>query len=137
MDIVDIKTYMQAVGREARSASRMMARVETASKNQALTTIAAAIRRNKNKLLAANTTDLVAAEIKGFDSALIDRLTLTPKGIANMVEGLLQIAALADPIGEISDPSWKNASAVRSSWHYLRSTAQCYGRRCRVVYQSR
>ncbi len=107
MDIVDIKTYMQAVGREARSASRIMARVETASKNQALTTIAAAIRRNKKKLLAANTTDLVAAEIKGFDSALIDRLTLTPKGIANMVEGLLQIAALADPIGEISDLNYR------------------------------
>jgi glutamate-5-semialdehyde dehydrogenase len=53
MDIVDIKTYMQAVGREARAASRMMARVETASKNQALTAIAAAIRRNEKKLLAA------------------------------------------------------------------------------------
>jgi len=107
MDIVDIKTYMQAVGREARAASRMMARVETASKNQALTAIAAAIRRNEKKLLAANNTDLVAAKIKGFDSALIDRLTLTSKGVASMVEGLLQIAALADPIGEISDLNYR------------------------------
>jgi glutamate-5-semialdehyde dehydrogenase len=98
---------MQAVGREARAASRMMARVETASKNQALTAIAAAIRRNEKKLLAANNTDLVAAEIQGFDSALIDRLKLTSKGVASMVEGLLQIASLADPIGEISDLNYR------------------------------
>jgi glutamate-5-semialdehyde dehydrogenase len=84
-----------------------MAKIETASKNQALTAIAAAIRRNEKKLLAANNTDLVAAEIQGFDSALIDRLKLTSKGVASMVEGLLQIASLADPIGEISDLNYR------------------------------
>ena len=107
MDIVEIRPYMQAVGREARAASHMMAKVETASKNQALTAIAAAIRRNEKKLLAANNTDLVAAETHGFNSALIDRLKLTSKGVASMVEGLLQIAALADPIGEISDLNYR------------------------------
>ena len=107
MDIVEIKPYMQAVGREARAASHVMAKIETASKNQALTAIAAAIRRNEKKLLAANNTDLVAAEIQGFDSALIDRLKLTSKGVASMVEGLLQIASLADPIGEISDLNYR------------------------------
>ncbi|MEE8222304.1 MAG: glutamate-5-semialdehyde dehydrogenase, partial [Nitrosomonadaceae bacterium] len=107
MDIVDIKTYMQAVGREARSASRMMARVETASKNRALTAIAADIKRNEQKLLAANTIDLEEAKAKGLDSVLIDRLTLTPKGVASMVDGLLQITALADPIGEISDLNYR------------------------------
>ena len=107
MDIVDIKTYMQAVGREARSASRMMARVETAPKNRALTAIAADIKRNEQKLLAANTIDLEEAKAKGLDSVLIDRLTLTPKGVASMVEGLLQITALADPIGEISDLNYR------------------------------
>jgi len=107
MDIVDIKTYMQAVGREARSASRMMARVETAPKNRALTAIAADIKRNEQKLLAANTIDLEEAKAKGLDSVLIDRLTLTPKGVARMVEGLLQITALADPIGEISDLNYR------------------------------
>ena len=85
MDIVDIKTYMQAVGREARSASRMMARVETAPKNRALTAIAADIKRNEQKLLTANTIDLEEAKAKGLDSVLIDRLTLTPKGVASMV----------------------------------------------------
>jgi glutamate-5-semialdehyde dehydrogenase len=107
MDTVEIRPYMQAVGREARAASHMMAKVETASKNQALTAIAAAIKRNQKKLLAANTTDLVAAEAQGLDSALIDRLKLTSKGVASMVEGLLQIAALADPIGEISDLNYR------------------------------
>ncbi len=107
MDIVEIKPYMQAVGREARAASHVMAKIETASKNQALTAIAAAIRRNEKKLLAANNTDLVAAEIQGFDSVLIDRLKLTSKGVASMVEGLLQIASLADPIGEISDLNYR------------------------------
>ncbi|MEE8255050.1 MAG: glutamate-5-semialdehyde dehydrogenase [Nitrosomonadaceae bacterium] len=107
MDIVDIKTYMQAVGREARSASRMMARVETAPKNRALTAIAADIKRNEQKLLAANTIDLEEAKAKGLDSVLIDRLTLTPKGVASMVDGLLQITALADPIGEISDLNYR------------------------------
>ena len=107
MDTVEIKPYMQSVGREARAASHMMAKIETASKNQALTAIAAAIRRNEKKLLAANNTDLVAAEIQGFDSALIDRLKLTSKGVASMVEGLLQIASLADPIGEISDLNYR------------------------------
>lgn len=107
MDTVEIKPYMQAVGREARAASHVMAKIETASKNQALTAIAAAIRRNEKKLLAANNTDLVAAEIQGFDSALIDRLKLTSKGVASMVEGLLQVASLADPIGEISDLNYR------------------------------
>jgi len=107
MDTVEIKPYMQAVGREARAASYVMAKIQTASKNQALTAIAAAIRRNEKKLLAANNTDLVAAEIQGFDSVLIDRLKLTSKGVASMVEGLLQIASLADPIGEISDLNYR------------------------------
>jgi len=107
MDTVEIKPYMQAVGREARAASHVMAKIETASKNQALTAIAAAIRRNEKKLLAANNTDLVAAEIQGFDSALIDRLKLTSKGVASMVEGLLQVASLADPVGEISDLNYR------------------------------
>ncbi len=107
MDNVDIKTYMQMVGREARTASHTMAKVESASKNKALAEIAASIKKNEKKLLAANKADLDAAKTQGLDSALIDRLTLTYKGVTNMVEGLLQIATLADPIGEISDLSYR------------------------------
>ena len=107
MDNVDIKNYMQMVGREARTASHTMAKIESASKNKALTEIAASIRINEKELLAANKADLEAAKAQGLDSALIDRLTLTPKGVTNMVEGLLQITALADPIGEVSDLNYR------------------------------
>ena len=107
MNNVDIKAYMQMVGREARTASHTMAKVESASKNKALAEIAASIKKNEKKLLAANKADLEAAKAQGLDSALIDRLTLTYKGVTNMVEGLLQIAALADPIGEISDLNYR------------------------------
>ena len=107
MDTTDIKTYMQSVGREARAASRLMAKAETAAKNRALTAMAAAIKRDEQKLLTANALDLAGAKTGGMDAALIDRLTLTAKGVASMAEGLLQIAALADPIGEISDLNYR------------------------------
>lgn len=103
----DITHYMQFVGREARAASRLMARAETADKNKALIAMAEAIRREEPKLLAANAKDLDAAKAKGLEVAMIDRLTLSQKGIANMSEGLLQIAALADPIGEITGLSYR------------------------------
>jgi len=107
MDVIDIKAYMQSVGREARAASRLMAKAETAAKNRALTAMAAAIKRDEYKLLAANALDLQGAKAQGLDAALLDRLTLTSKGVASMAEGLLQIAALADPIGEISDLNYR------------------------------
>ncbi len=107
MDVIDIKAYMQSVGREARAASRLMAKAETAAKNLALTAMAAAIKRDEQKLLAANALDLQGARAQGLDATLLDRLTLTSKGVASMAEGLLQIAALADPIGEISDLNYR------------------------------
>src|SRR5688500_20000701 len=97
MDIIDIKTYMQSIGREARTASRLVARAETAAKNRALAQMAAAIKRDEQQLLAANARDVESAKERGLEPAMIDRLTLTSKSIASMAEGLLQIAALADP----------------------------------------
>lgn len=107
MDIIDIKTYMQSVGREARAASRLVAKAETAAKNKSLEQMAAAIKRDEQVLLAANAMDVESAAKRGLDSAMIDRLTLTAKSIAGMAEGLLQIAALADPVGEISDLKYR------------------------------
>ena len=109
MDIMDIKTYMQSIGREARGASRLVARADTATKNRALAIMAMAIQRDEQRLLAANAEDVESAKARGLDAALVDRLTLTSKGIAGMAEGLVQIAALADPIGEISDLSFRPA----------------------------
>lgn len=104
---MDIKHYMQNVGKAARAASRAVARADTTQKNKALLVMAAAIRRDAAKLLAANVTDMEAAKAKGLDAALLDRLALTEKGVAGMAEGLEQIAALPDPVGEISDMNYR------------------------------
>ena len=98
-----IQDYMTDLGRRARIASRSMGRADTATKNRALTLIAAAILRDASLLRAANQRDLTAAAAAGLAPALLDRLELSDKAIAAMAEGLQQIAALADPIGEISD----------------------------------
>ncbi len=100
---MDIKSYMDGVGREARAASRLMARADTASKNRALEAIAAAILKNSHKLREANAQDIEGAKSRNLEAAMIDRLTLTDKGISSMAEGLAQIAALPDPVGEIED----------------------------------
>ena len=97
-----IKEYMQAMGRQARAASRLMAAADTHAKNRALLAMAVAIRRDAAKLLAANAEDMAAAKTAGLDEAMLDRLTLTSKGVETMAEGLEQIARLTDPIGEIS-----------------------------------
>jgi glutamate-5-semialdehyde dehydrogenase len=104
---MDIKQYMQQLGQGARAASRMMAKADTGTKNRALLIIAAAIRREKEALLAANRADMETARAAGLDAAMLDRLALSEKSIATMAEGLEQIAALPDPIGEISDLKYR------------------------------
>jgi glutamate-5-semialdehyde dehydrogenase len=104
---MDIKNYMQTVGIQARAASRLMARAETGAKNIALATIAKAIRRDKTALLAAIKLDMDAARAAGLDEAMLDRLALSEKSIASMAEGLEQIVALTDPIGEISNLKYR------------------------------
>src|SRR5450830_1574284 len=104
---LNIEQYMTDIGQRARLASRAMARADTAIKNQALLLIAAAIRRDADTLRAANQQDLAAARANGLSEALLDRLTLSDKAIATMAEGLEQIVALADPIGEISNMKFR------------------------------
>ena len=104
---MDIKEYMQSVGRQARTASRRLASATTAEKNNALLSLAAAIRREKAALLAANAEDLANARANGLEPAMLDRLTLTDKGVDNMAEGVEQVAKLPDPIGEMSDIKYR------------------------------
>jgi len=103
----DIKEYMKGVGQQARTASRAMAMADTNAKNHALENIATAILLNSAKLIAENAKDVAAAKQNGLDEASIDRLTLTEKTVKGMAEGLRQIAALPDPIGEISDMKYR------------------------------
>ncbi len=100
---MDIEQYMQQVGQQARDASRAIARADSNAKNEALRTIATSIRRNSTVLLVANQKDLAAARTAGLEPAMLDRLTLSEKGIASMADGVEQIAALPDPVGEITD----------------------------------
>jgi len=103
----NIKEYMDEVGKRARAASRVMAQANTQAKNRALLAIAAAILNNSEKLLTENNKDVTAARANGLDDASIDRLTLTDKTIKGMAEGLQQIAALPDLIGEISELKYR------------------------------
>ena len=100
---MNIQNYMQTLGRKARAASRLMAAASTEAKNTALCAIAAKIRARADELLAANARDLEQARTDGLEPAMIDRLTLSAKGVETMAQGLEQIASLADPIGEITD----------------------------------
>ena len=103
----NVKEYMQTVGQTARAASRLMAQADTATKNRALTEIAAALQNQSVQLLAANAKDVVAARANGLDDASLDRLTLSEKSVHEMAEGLLQIAQLPDLIGAISELSYR------------------------------
>ncbi len=96
--MMDVKTYMRTVGKQARDASRAIARADTNQKNRALLAIAAALRRDAAKLLQANARDMEHARASGLDAALLDRLQINDKGVAGMAEGLEQIAALPDPV---------------------------------------
>ena len=100
---MDITDYMHTLGRQARAAARAMARADGATRNRALLLIADAIEREAFELSRANERDLDAARSAGLAPALLDRLALSPAAISTMVDGLRQIAALPDPIGEISN----------------------------------
>ena len=104
---MDIKAYMAELGSKARIASRHIARATTAQKNEALLNIADSIKRGRNTLLAANQQDLAIGKENGLEAALLDRLELTDSRVNNMLEGIRQVAALDDPVGEISDLKYR------------------------------
>ena len=94
---------MQGMGKAARQAASILAAASTEVKNQALLNTAEALDKSRDELARANEQDLTAGRDKGLAPAMLDRLELTPARIDNMIEGLNQVATLADPIGEISE----------------------------------
>ena len=104
---MDVIEYMQSLGQQARQASRALARAGTDTKNRALLAMAAEIRNAVTTLKLENERDLEAGRSKGLEAALLDRLTLTDARIESMAEGLEQIAALPDPVGEISEMTFR------------------------------
>ncbi|WP_297920925.1 glutamate-5-semialdehyde dehydrogenase [uncultured Agitococcus sp.] len=104
---MSVQAYMQQLGQDARSASRVIARATTREKNAALQTIYQSLQANQEKVLAANAQDMAKGRASGLDAALLDRLELTPSRFAGMLEGLEQVIALTDPIGVITDLAYR------------------------------
>lgn len=100
---MDIKVAMAEMGRAARDAARVVAAASVEQRNQALVEIQQALASDRDRILAANAQDLEAGRQNGLDAALLDRLAVTPARLDVLEEGLSQVAALPDPIGEISD----------------------------------
>jgi glutamate-5-semialdehyde dehydrogenase len=97
----DLAACMAQVGAAARAASRVLARTPTAAKDRALAAVAAALRRDVQRLLDANAEDVAAARAAGANGAFVDRLTLSANSVEAMAQGVEQIVALPDPVGEV------------------------------------
>jgi len=121
---------MEDVGRRARAASRILASTTTREKNTALSATADAILDNRSTLQEANEKDLAAGRDKGLDDALLDRLALTEARIQAMADGLREIAALPDPVGEITDLTYR-PSGIQVG--YMRVPLGVIG----IIYESR
>ncbi|WP_020700311.1 glutamate-5-semialdehyde dehydrogenase [Dasania marina] len=104
---MDVKSYMVELGQQARAASRVMAAADTGLKNTALLATAKALANARDSLLAANAIDMENGRSNNLDAALLDRLELSSERIDDMIEGLQQVASLRDPIGEMSEVSYR------------------------------
>ena len=104
---LDLPAYMREVGERARAAARVVARTGTDAKNAALMAIAETLERETHRLLAANAHDVTGARATGNDAAFVDRLTLTADTVRAMAEGVRQVAALPDPVGEVSELKYR------------------------------
>ncbi|MDH5435909.1 MAG: glutamate-5-semialdehyde dehydrogenase [Gammaproteobacteria bacterium] len=127
---MDIKVYMNDLGERASKASRALARSSTNARNNALLEIANQIEQSANVLKKENQKDLDAGKASGLSDAMLDRLALTDDGIATMAEGIRQIAALPDLIGEISELKYR-PSGIQVG--YMRVPLGVIG----IIYESR
>ncbi|APX94945.1 glutamate-5-semialdehyde dehydrogenase [Halomonas sp. 1513] len=99
--ITDVVAYMDRLGQQARAASMTLRGLDSARKNAALLATAKHLEQARPRLLEANAGDLARGRDNGLDAALLDRLALTDARIDAMLEGLHQVAALPDPVGEV------------------------------------
>lgn len=105
--VENVAEYMQAVGREAQKAGRILTGADTQQKNLALFEVYQALEAARETILAANGRDVECAKANGLDSALLDRLVLTEARFLGMLEGLKQVIDLPDPVGEISEMTYR------------------------------
>ncbi|KAF0145447.1 MAG: glutamate-5-semialdehyde dehydrogenase [Nitrospirae bacterium] len=98
---MDIKTFVRNKAKAAKEGARQLAKVSSGEKNNALLKMSDALKKRSEELIKENKKDIAAAGEKGLSKAMIDRLTLNEKRINEMAQGLIEIAALPDPVGEI------------------------------------
>lgn len=108
----ELKDIILDYGRRARVAARILGQCTSAQKDDGLRAMAAALREDQEAILAANAGDVEAARTRGLSNAMLDRLTLTPQRLEAMAEGILQVASLPDPVGEIIR-EWTPPNGVR------------------------
>jgi glutamate-5-semialdehyde dehydrogenase len=104
---MQMNDYMKSLGQQARKASRLLASASTAQKNSALYHIADRLLAQSAWLIAENAKDLNAGKANGLDDAMLDRLRLTQAGVESIAQGVGQVAALPDPVGEITDMAYR------------------------------
>ena len=100
---MDLKEQMTQLARQAREASRRLARLSADQKNGCLLAMAGALEQSREAIQEANTSDVEAAAQSGLSNAMLDRLKLDDKRIASMAKGLREVAALPDPVGRVLD----------------------------------
>ncbi len=103
MGTTEFDIYLEDLGRRAQAAKAVLQSLDTAQKSHALKQAAEALKKEQGKLLSANEKDCARAKENGMAQGLLDRLTLTPQRIESMAEGLIQIAGLPDPVGEVME----------------------------------
>jgi glutamate-5-semialdehyde dehydrogenase len=103
----DISRYMKQLGEQARMAAGVLAQASTKIKNQSLHQIAQVIDDQRDRIQSANAIDMASAKVDGLDAAMLDRLLLSDDRIDAMIAGLRQVAALQDPVGEISEMEFR------------------------------
>jgi len=106
-DAADARDYMRRLGQAARESAVVVAEAATADKNAALDAVAQCLRDDEARIIEANAADLTAGKRAKLSDALLDRLALDAGRIAAMAEGCRQVAALPDPVGEVSGMAYR------------------------------
>jgi len=108
---MDLRDFVLAKAKEAKEGARAIAKASAGQKNEALIAMAAALKKRSKELIAQNVKDVGLAKKKGLSKALIDRLSLNDKRIEEMARGLVEVAALPDPAGEVLR-MWKRPNGM-------------------------
>jgi glutamate-5-semialdehyde dehydrogenase len=109
---MELQSAILDMGRRARAAAHQLVKLSSDQKNRILVAMAEQLLADEAAILAANARDLERAEVNGLSSAMMDRLTLNPKRLADIAQALREVAELPDPVGEVL-ADWKRPNGLR------------------------